>query len=575
MKSNQTFVLFDGALGTYMTAKYQLNIRRCEIENLRNPGRVKSVHREYIAAGADAIKTNTFAANTVALNAEMAYVEQVVDAACMVAKAAAEGTPTQVFASIGPIDAEDAQAEYQKLIDCFLKNGVRRFLFETFEECETLVAVARYIKKQDKEAFVICECTVGPDGYTSGGLSAQLIIDSLREVPEIDAYGFNCTCGPKHMAHMAHTVDFYEKPVSIMPNAGYPTVINGRTVFDSTPEYFAQQLAEIARTGVSFLGGCCGTTPAHIARARAVLEMDAGEQKTDKRSRVPLRGATVARPKREGVFIAVELDSPLDAEAEMFIANARQLAEAGADLITVADCPIGRARADSSMLAGMLSRQYGIGAMPHLTCRDRNLNASKALLLGLHIEGVTDVLVVTGDPIPTQQRGQIKSVYNFNSVKYAAFIRDLNETVFQKRPFRVMGALNVNAENFAAELYKAQKKQEAGVACFLTQPIFDARGMEHLKQAKERLTAEIFAGIMPVVSYKNALFINNEIAGITIPAQMIEQYKDATKQEAAELAVENACKMVHALSGAADGFYLITALGRADIVGRIIKEIRK
>jgi len=573
LENKRGYILFDGAIGTYMAQKYNLNIKRCEIENIKNPANVEAIHREYIAAGADAIKTNTFAANTSALNADMDYVIQVINAGCTCAKAAAGETHTQIFASIGPSDSPDAIDEYRTIIDSFLKNGITNFLFETFDDTEELIVSARYLKEKAPDAYAICECSVAPDRYTSGGLSAQYIIDSLYGVEEIDAYGFNCTCGPLHMETIVNDTDFYDKPFSIMPNAGYPTVINGRTVFESTPEYFASQLVKIRRAGATYLGGCCGTTPAHIAASRRALDADKqaplaphGKSggKTEKQERKHRKG-----------FIAVELDSPLDAELDPFIMHAKQISAAGADVITIADCPIGRARADSSMLAGMLKQKFGIEALPHLTCRDRNLNASKALLLGLNMHDITNVLVVTGDPIPTQQRGQIKSVYDFNSVKYAAFINDLNGSTFIKKPFEIMGALNINADNFDAELNKALKKEEAGMSCFLTQPVFDERGAENLRLARGKLDSDILAGIMPIVSYRNAMFVNNEISGIRVPQALMDKYKDASPERAAALAVETACGIAYEVRDIVNGYYIITTLKRADIVCKIIKEIKK
>ena len=254
---------------------------------------------------------------------------------------------------------------------------------------------------------------------------------------------------------------------------------------------------------------------------------------------------------------------------------AKDLHAAGADYITIADCPIGRARADSSMLAAMLKMQYGIEALPHLTCRDRNLHASKALLLGLSMQKVRNLLVVTGDPIPSNRRDEIKSVFQFNSVLYADFIRDLNQTVFVDKPFTIMGALNVNAQNFDAELAKAKKKEKAGMTCLLTQPVYDQRAADNLARAKRELSVDIWAGIMPVVSYRNACFINNELAGIEIPQSVCERFRDADREQAAGLAVQTALDAAKLVRGVADGYYLITPLKRADIVCEIIKELRK
>ncbi len=571
MKKGQV-LLFDGALGTYLAQKYGVSIGGCERENISHPERIAGIHAEYIEAGARAIKTNTFAANTVALGTELCEVLDIVRAGCEIAQGAAAGK-AEVFASIGPIYSENAEAEYCKIIDVFLAMGIKNFLFETFSVCEPLLFAAEYIKDSAADSFIICECTVKPDRYTNAGVFAQDIINELQASPFVDAYGFNCTCGPLHMANLARELEFFDKPVSMMPNAGYPTIVDGRTVFDSTPEYFARQVMDIRHTGVGILGGCCGTTPEHISAVALALAADSREYAYTAKPRES-GGAQQKREVKKG-FIAVELDAPANADTAYFTISAQQIAEAGADVITIADCPIGRARADSSMLASMLKRQYGIEAMPHLTCRDRNLNASKALLLGLNMQGVERVLVVTGDPIPAQERDVIKSVYQFNSVRYASFIQRLNADVFMERPFEVMGALNVNAPNFDAELAKAEKKIAAGMSCLLTQPVMDEASLQNLRLAKERLDVAILAGIMPVVSYNNARFINNEVAGISVPDSLIERYRVADKADYANIAVDFALERAKAASEISDGYYIITSLRRADIVCEIVKEIRK
>ena len=272
-------LLFDGAMGTYLAAKYEGSVARCELENIRNPQRVIDAHREYVDAGADAIKTNTFAANTFSMAADMETVLQVIDAGCDCAKKAA-GPHTHIFASMGPIlhaDQQRCDSERRAIIDRFVENGVKCFLFETFDQAPVLADAARYVKSVAPDSYVITECSVAPDLYTQSGVSAQGIIDDLHEVGEIDAYGFNCICGPLHMVNVVRSTDFYGKTISIMPNAGYPTVVGGRTVFKSTPDYFAEQLKKIRREGVQILGGCCGTTPEHIRAVKQALKSMEGQ----------------------------------------------------------------------------------------------------------------------------------------------------------------------------------------------------------------------------------------------------------------------------------------------------------
>ena len=574
-------ILFDGSMGTYMSATFGTDPDRCEEQNLTHPQFVEQVHREYIQSGAQAIKTNTFAANTAAMHTDLAHVEEVIDAACRNAREAARGTGVRIFASIGPIAMRFAESEYEAIIDRFLRNGISEFLFETHPDPEIFAHVARYIKTRLPRAFVICEGSVGPDGYSRSGFSAQQFVDTAREVPEIDVIGFNCSCGPADMKRILEDVVFYGRRVSIMPNAGLPDQESGRNVYNTDPEYFAAQIVEIAKLGASYVGGCCGTTPEHIRAARELLSQGV-------KSRKPLQ--VVARPSQRGglddeewpvfeavsgPFVAVELDSPLKANEEyQFYESALNIADAGADLLTIADCPVGRARADSSLLASILKYRYGIETMPHLTCRDRNLNASKALLLGLHMAEVENVLLITGDPLPHGEQ-EVKSVFNFNSVNYAAYVRSLNETIFEGKPFNITGGLNVNAANFNAELAKAQRKVNAGMRGMLTQPVMSERARENLHQARETLKIPILAGVMPIVSYRNACFVNNELPGIEVPQKLMDKLKDKDREACGEIALEAAVDYADKLKDYADGYYVVTTLRRSDISCEIVKEIKK
>ena len=375
-----------------------------------------------------------------------------------------------------------------------------------------------------------------------------------------------------------------------MPNAGYPRIVGNRMFYDSDPEYFAEELEKTVAAGASAVGGCCGTNPGYIAAVAARLAQRNG---TDASGPVPpVRPAGSGRKSdsqrenggddnlfwqrlsRGERVIAVELDPPRDADGEKFLKGAVQLKEAGADAITIADCPTARARMDSSLMACKIRREIGIDTLPHMTCRDRNLNATKALLLGLSMEGVRNVLAVTGDPIPSAERDEVKSVYQFNSRMLAKYISSLNENEF-RRPFRIYGALNVNARRFDIQLNLARKKMENGVCGFLTQPVLTENALQNLKQAREELDAVILGGIIPVVSSRNARFMNSEISGITVDEEIIRLYEGKTKEECTEIAVRVSAAIAEKIRPYTDGFYLMTPFYRTDIITRLIREIRQ
>ena len=270
--------------------------------------------------------------------------------------------------------------------------------------------------------------------------------------------------------------------------------------------------------------------------------------------------------------IAVELDPPVDDNIAPFLEGVRVLRDSGADAITIADCPIGRPRADSSLLACKLRRELGVEPLPHMTCRDRNLNATKALLLGLSMEGVHNVLLVTGDPIPTKDRDEVKSVFNFNSRKLARYVSSLNEQL--STPFQIFGALNVNAKNFDMQLKIAREKEENGVAGFLTQPVLSQEALDNLKRARESRNGKILGGIFRIVSYRNACFLNNEIAGMRVCDEIIQLYKDKDRDEAEALAASISARVAREIAPYTDGLYIMTPFRRVALVSRIIQNIQ-
>ena len=581
-------LLFDGAMGTYYAERTEHPLESCEMANLLDPDTVLDIHRAYIAAGCRAIKTNTFAANEEVLDTRE-MVEKAVAKGYELACRAAEGRGVFVFADMGPIpgESEDMEAAYRRILDVFLSLGAKHFLFETFSSGACLHEAAAYLKSKRPDCFVLTDFSVSPEGYTREGISGERLFHEFSRDENIDALGFNCVSGPHHLLRFLRTLDTAGKTVSIMPNAGYPTVVNNRTFFGKNAVYFAEQILEIVRQGARIVGGCCGTTPEFIAKTaeklRGAALSPAGAQAAspspeEKQPATPLSpagGRLLDKLARGEKLIAVEWDPPEDADIEPFVSGAHKLQDAGADAVTIADCPVARARADSSLLACKLRRELDIEPLPHMTCRDRNINATKALLLGLSMEDVSNVLVVTGDPIPTAERDEIKSVYNFNSAMLAGYIRDLNEKGVFRRPFDVFGALNINAPRFDLELNRARRKIEHGMSMFLTQPILSKAALENLKHAREALDAKILGGILPIVSYRNARFMNSEVSGIVVSEGIMALYQDVSKERAAQLAVETSVSIARAAADFVDGYYLITPFRRVEISCAVIRAIRE
>ena len=270
-------LLFDGAMGTYYAQQYPDDTVKCEWANIQHPERVMAIHNAYLNAGARAIKTNTFGANTRMLECTSEEVHDIICAGWSLACEAAAPFQAAVFADIGPLPEDES--EYTAILDCFLALGAQNFLFETFASDAPVHDLAAYIKKRCPEAFIMASFAVTPDGFTRQGLSAHALMSRVRADVHIDATGFNCVSGPHHLLALARETmpdfDGQNKFFSVMPNAGYPTIVDGRTVFDGSSVYFASRCGDLAAAGVKILGGCCGTEPEHIAQTARVLKGEA------------------------------------------------------------------------------------------------------------------------------------------------------------------------------------------------------------------------------------------------------------------------------------------------------------
>ena len=578
-------LLFDGGMGTYYKAKPG---QECEQANLLDPDGILAVHRAYLEAGADAIKTNTFGLPRMAA-AQNPMWEAMADEGWRLAAQAAAETDAAVFADLGPApdtEALPAAQVYIALAERFAALGAKDFLFETLSTDAGVAEAAKKIKETVPDAFVLVSFAVLPDGYTREGRHCAELVRSMTACGAVDAVGLNCVSAPGAMRTLVQQLGRTELPLSVMPNAGYPVVTRTRVQYQGKPEYFARELARLAAEGVRILGGCCGTTPAHIAALRAALDAlpetlpaaPAAAVSTAAKPEVEKDDAFLRKLNAGKKVIAIELDSPKDADLTGYLEGARRLQAAGTDLLTIADCPIARARMDSSLVACRVHRELGLNVLPHMTCRDRNLNATKALLLGLYAEGVREVLAITGDPIPTAERDEVKNVYQFNSRKLAQYIVSLaGEGREMPSPLTVFGALNLNARNFDVELRRAQEKLENGMSGFLTQPVLSAQAVENLKKTREALGsgAKILAGIMPVVSQRNAIFMENEVNGIHVDAEIIERFAGLDRAQGEELGLEVSVKAAQAAAPYADGFYLMTPFNRIALMERLIARLKE
>ena len=567
-----------------------------ERANLENPQQIRDIHRAYIEAGAQLIRTNTFAVNSMFFSAD--EIEEVLKAAWENASQAVSdsGKDVWIAADMGPIDADetksdgDVEQEYIQLSDYFLRLGAKVFVFETLSDFRYVKRAGSYIKEKCPDAFVVMQFSFNRNGYTRSGMSVRAILSEAASMADMDAVGFNCGVGPLHLYELLKNQSFPEgKYMTVLPNAGYPTELRGRTLYSENVPYYVEMMGRIANLGFDIIGGCCGTTPEHIRGLHHLLVNNVKPPKklmpavysTDRQSGCGQEAAEektelIQKLERGEKIFVVELDPPFDANDTKLMDGASLLRDIGVDMITLADSPLARPRADSIASAIKMRYTRQMEAMPHISCRDKNVIAHRAQLLGMHMNGLRHALIVTGDPIARGDRESIKSVFNFNSIKLMKYVQTMNQEVFGNRPIYYGGALNHNngsADNIAARM---RLKMEAGAQWFLTQPIYGQDDIDRLRELKEKSGGRIIAGIMPLVSRKNALFIKNEMPGIHVPEHVLKQYEEGMSREAYEdVAAAISVDLMKRLEDVCDGYYMMTPFNRAALIKRIILQAKK
>ena len=586
----QNILLTDGAMGTYYNQKYPGDME-AEEANLKYPERIASIHKEYIEAGAKLIRTNTFAVNHT-LFPDRNICEKVICAALNIAKQAVSesGKDVAIAASIGPIhenredEGEAIWEEYCSIINLCLEQEIHNFVFETFSDPKWIGRLSEYCKEKCTQAFVIAQFSVNPMGYTGDGYSVHELIRCMEKISALDAYGFNCGVGGAHLKKLLQKESFGRKTLlSVLPNAGYQHELRGRMRYRDKPDYYAKHMEELVSLGANIIGGCCGTTPDHIRilnemlKGKSVCEKKIFSEKNDPEQTSEITCLTPFMEKLntgEKVFV-VELDAPFDAKTEKFQKGVYALKDSGVDIITVSESPLARARADASLLAVYGKNIADVQIMPHVAMRDRNLIGLRAEVLGAHVNGIRDLLVITGDPVGRDDRGKITGVFDMNSIRFMDYLKHMNEEVFGNYPMYYGGALNYDGPNIDAIISRMLKKMEAGCSYFLTQPIFSEGDIERIRELKEKTGAKIVCGIMPIVSYRNALFMQNEMPGIHIDDAVVAKYKpDMSREDAEKVAIEISAGIAEKLADIADGYYIMTPFHRVELVVKIMDMIR-
>ena len=577
-------LITDGAFGTYFSMICPGGMFP-ERANIEAPESVKQVHRAYLDAGAKLIRTNTFASNTKTLSADMQKVLENAKQGFLLAKEVA-GDAAYVAGDIGPIplgayeDEAQVKEEYLALARQFVSLGADAIVFETFSDTSAVFEVAKELRRES-DIFIWLQFSVNQLGYSNAGISAKTLLEEALSCEYIDATGLNCGVGPGHMAQILGKLEVTgNKPVSALPNASYPKIMQDRIVFMENMDYFSEKLADLKEMGISILGGCCGTNPDYIKKAVCVLEKTADIdrqkavkiQKTEKKISKPEPGNRKKWFEKDKKLIAVELSPPPMAHDEKLMEAAHLLQKYDVDVVTFPDSPSGRTRADSVLTAAKIKSETGLCVMPHICCRDKNAIGIRSQLLGAYLSDIRDFLIITGDPVPTMVRSQIKGVFNFDSVGLMKLVKDMNKEMFEDEGLSYGGAINQNRLNLDVEIGRVKKKMEQGAQFFLTQPIFTKEEAEKIRRIKKETGARILCGIMPLVSYKNACFIKNEMAGMQVTEEVTLRYRDAkTREEGEAVGISLAREIMDETKDFADGYYYSIPFNRVYMLEKILQ----
>lgn len=585
-------LIADGSMGTYYASIDNNENTISEWANLNNPNLIERIHREYIQAGARLIRTNTFAANKEVLSLQQEELSDMIRTACRIAVSAAQkemvsldlGEEIYIAGDIGPIperstsEEDEIIEEYKNMCDIFIEEKLPIILFETFPDLTYILPIVEYIRERNQELVIITNFCLNKNGYTRTGLSGKRLLQEVSKIDGIDGCGFNCGIGSGHMYDNLRKLPFpINKFMASMPNAGYPEQFSNRMIFEDNVNYFQNNMKQIMDLGIDIIGGCCGTTPDYI---RALKEY-ATNADVYKGVRVDMKSKDISTELYPNELyelfssgrkvVAVELDPPFDADYDNIISCAEELKGLGADIITIADSPMGRSRADSILMSMKIRQMVGIPVMPHVCCRDKNMIAMRSGLLGAYINEIRNMLIVTGDPVPSDSRTSTTGVFDYNSMQLMKFIQEMNIEHFAEAPIYYGGALNYGRGKIDKVIERMERKIDAGCKFFLTQPIYSKEDMERIAYIKEHVDTKILCGIMPLVSYRNANFIKNEIAGIHVPDEIVDRYHpDMTREEAQKVGADIANEIIAEISPYADGYYFMLPFNRTSLMKDII-----
>lgn len=617
----------DGATGTLLFSR-GIPQRACLDELvLSRPDLVGTIHREYLDAGADIVETATFGANRIRLAGWGLgdLTARLNRRAAQLAREARDvaGRDALVAGSIGPLgrpahgdlgvgDAA-ARAAFREQLDGLLEGGVDLLILETFHDFDQLLLAIGEVRAATGLPLV-ASMTFGEELGLADGRTPEAAAAVLAGAG-VDALGVNCGVGPSASLDALGRMDpgRHGLPGSFMPNAGLPQRIEGQFVYAANPAWFGEVVPLALAAGARIVGGCCGTTPAHVAAMRAAVDRSitaegtSGEP-TERTTRrpvlvetpratpptgiepaavdVPAPTALLGKLRAGAYVISVEIDPPRSIRIERTVDAARLLAAAGTDCVNISDSAMARVRMGALAVAFGIQHDLDLECVVHLTTRDRNLMALESELLGAHALGVRNILALTGDPPRVGDYPTGTGVWDVDSIGLVRILARLNRgedeagaPIGARAGFTIACALDPTAENPAREWDRLAQKLEAGAQLVMTQPLFDAAQVEAmLAEARRRFgpggfPVPLLLGVLPLQSSRHAEFLHHEVPGITIP-EMTRAAMRVAGEAAAEVGLETALALLRDVGSAVAGTYVMPSFGRYEQAAELVRRLR-
>jgi len=614
-KALSEHALFDGAIGTALYEKGFYINKPFEELNITNPHEVQKLHSEYLAAGALVLTTNTFAATLSQLRAsdlEKDLVPIILGGLKSANQARESRRDIWVGLSVGPlgdlleplgsVGLDEAEKDFKNTASIASEAakdpgyGYDLYILETFTNLNELEAAIKGIRSVDKERFILASISVKSQEVDR----IQRFAQRFGKSDQVDFLGLNCSEGPSDLfASLKKFVSLTSKPIVIQPNAGTPRHVNGRYFYLSTPDYLAKFAKRFLEAGAQAVGGCCGTGPEHIeAMSRSVKMVMAQMHGDEYRLRVETQVrqphteiqkeeapivanltqsrvlATLAAGKK---VISVELLPPLGTNTEKFLASVDKLKSAGIRFINIPDGARASTRLNSMHLSAYIENVYKgeVCAIPHYTTRDRNLIALQSDLLGAYVNGVRDVLMVTGDPPKLGSNREATAVYDIDSIGLTYLARCLNENrspagdkLKQGTAYGIGVAANPTAIDLALEYRRWCYKVESGADYAVTQPIFEKDSFYRWRDKLGKDYKPHLVGVWPLVSFRNAEFMSQEVPGVHVPENVLkrmEKHSDSL-EDARKEGVQIASELIESIKNDCEGFCVSAPLGLIDPV---------